>query len=107
MTHSDTSKTTRERYHRTKGLNLNSSPLKQLAVSRMGNQEAPELYHTPFILFQALKVKANTLNYTRKARQAWDRSVTYSLERNVSQTRNNTVKSSFTHNPRRQKINTI
>lgn len=66
--------------------------------------DAPELYHTPFILFQALKVKADTLNYTRNAR---DRSVTCSFERNVSQKMNNTVKSSFTHNPCRQKINTV
>lgn len=108
MTHWDTGKTTHERYHSAKGIQLNCSSLSQLAVSRMGKStDAPELYYTLLILFQALKVKANTLNYMRNARQAWNWSDTSSLERNVSQTRNNTVRSTFTHNPCRQKINTL
>lgn len=100
--------TTHERYHRAQGSQLSCSSLSQLAVSRMGKStDAPELYYTLLSLFQALKAKANTLNYMRNARQAWNWSVTCSLERNVSQTRNNTVRSSFTHNPCRQKINTL
>lgn len=107
MTNSDTGKTTHDRYHRIKRLKSTHSSWNQLLVRWEVNRCTRAIY-TPHTIhpISSSKGYSQDLNHTRNARQAWGRSVTHSPERDVSHTRHNTVKISFTHSPCRQKINT-